>query len=73
VRVGDAGLNERAGDGGSGWQAGCIGSDKRCGVGRSGGWGMQGTWGEGAWGCTWLGWLVGPLGPGDGPLVHHPM
>jgi hypothetical protein len=20
----------------------------------------------------WLGWSIGPLGPGDGSLVHHP-
>jgi hypothetical protein len=31
---------------------------------------------EGVRGCAgragWLGWLVGPFGRGDGPLVHHP-
>jgi hypothetical protein len=43
---------------------------KRWGVGQAM-WGRSG--GRGAWGHTLLGWSVGPLGPGDGPLVHHPM
>jgi hypothetical protein len=70
VRAGGAGLNGQVGDGGSDGQAGRSG--ERCGVGRSGGRAAWGRRGEGARGCTWLGWSVRLLSPGDGPLVHHP-
>jgi hypothetical protein len=59
ARSGDAGL-------------GCMGS----GVVRSGGAGSDGWrgWGGRARGVDRLGvrGSVGPLGPGDGSLVHHP-
>jgi hypothetical protein len=39
--------------------------------GRASGVGSVDRTGRG--GHTWLSWSVGPLGPGDGPLIHHPM
>jgi hypothetical protein len=71
VRAGGVGLNGQAG-GRQGGRAGKrdaqgqvsgAGSIERAGRPRGG---------EGARGRTWLGWSVGPLGPGDGHLVHHP-
>jgi hypothetical protein len=72
-RADGGGLNGQVGDGGSDGQEGRTGSGERCGVGRSSGRGAQGHGGEGAWGCTWLGWPVRPLslGDGQGAAIHH--
>jgi hypothetical protein len=56
VRRGGAGLNERVVRRDAQGRASGAGSIDRAGCG----------------GHTWLSWSVGPLGPGDGPLIHHP-
>jgi hypothetical protein len=72
VRAGHVGLNGRAGERrGVGW-AGRTCKVGRAVQGRSGGRGARGHGGEDARGRNWLGWSVGSLGPGDGPLIHHP-